>query len=399
MAWAWVLWYTDVHDPQSDGPGRSQVDAILIPSDDEFDNLDGRSDTSFESLSGLLLDARNKIKSGSVTGTGKGVDAASDDNNTLEQDQPNSGISGVPSLPNAKAGNEDSEGDKAEPADAGLPPQPPSCQDQINFQRDLGGQCNTNLEADHRPSCRAAADDESTSELEPVDAESCLQPQSRCGTASSCGVDPQQKSGSCHLSQHRGHRDDSDRKVAESDWPKPAADPHRRSQSPYSAASSPRVETQQCSDPSVQDDRGEQKEGFVAPPQAQESRASMPRSPVEGSNAPELAHTELSMQPSASPDQANLQHNIGRHRHFGPSDGGDCGTVADSVAERGQDDDVAQPPRKRREIRTSSPTTCRTTPEPQTRLHRTGQAQRRTTQRPKSRRSQCPSDVPEDQGQ
>lgn len=46
------------------------VDVILNPSDDEFDDLDGRPDTSFESFSGLLLDARNKVKSGSVIGTG-----------------------------------------------------------------------------------------------------------------------------------------------------------------------------------------------------------------------------------------------------------------------------------------------------------------------------------------
>ncbi len=39
-----------------------------------------------------------------------------------------------------------------------------------------------------------------------------------------------------------------------------------RSQSPHSAASSPGVETQRRSDPSVQADRGEQNEGFVALP-------------------------------------------------------------------------------------------------------------------------------------
>ena len=114
----------------------------------------------------------------------------------------------------------------------------------------------------------------------------------------------------------------------------------------------------------------------------------MPRLPVEGSNVLEPAHAEPSMQPSASPDQANS-----------PSDGGSCSPIADSVVEHGQDDDVAQPPCKRRRMRNSSPTTCRTTPEPQTRLHHVGQARRRTIQRPKPRRSQCPSDVPEDQGQ
>jgi len=250
-------------------------------------------------------------------------------------------------------------------------------------------------------------DDESTGELEsadaelnPADAEPRLQPQSRCGTASSRGVDPRQRSGSSHLShlsQRRGHRDDGDRKGAESDWPKPATDPHRRSQSPHSAASSPRVETQQWPDPSVQDDRGEQNEGFAVPPQAQESRASMSRSPVEGSNAPELAHAEPSTEPSTGQDHANLQHDMGRHCQYSPADGGVYSPVEDSVARHGQDDDVAQPPRKRRGIRNSSPTTHRT-PVPQTRRHRASQAQRQTTKRPKPRRSQCLSDVPEDQG-
>ena len=65
----------DVHDPQRGGAGESQADAILIPSDDEFDDLDGRSDTSFESLDELLLKAR-KVESGRVTGTGMCLDLA-----------------------------------------------------------------------------------------------------------------------------------------------------------------------------------------------------------------------------------------------------------------------------------------------------------------------------------
>lgn len=67
--------------------GGSKVDTILIPSDDEFDNefdLDGRSDISFELLGGLLPDARNNVESCRVPGTGKGVDAASDDYNAPE---------------------------------------------------------------------------------------------------------------------------------------------------------------------------------------------------------------------------------------------------------------------------------------------------------------------------
>jgi hypothetical protein len=50
----------NAHDPQPSSVGGSQADAILIPSDDEFDDLDGRSDTSFKSLDGLLSDARDK---------------------------------------------------------------------------------------------------------------------------------------------------------------------------------------------------------------------------------------------------------------------------------------------------------------------------------------------------
>ncbi len=53
-------------------------------------------------------------------------------------------------------------------------------------------------------------DDESTGELEPADAEPRLQPQSPCGAASGREADLQQRSGSCRLSQHRDHRDDSD---------------------------------------------------------------------------------------------------------------------------------------------------------------------------------------------
>jgi hypothetical protein len=187
--------------------------------------------------------------------------------------------------------------------------------------------------------------DESTSELEPADAEPRLQPQSPSGAAPGHGVDLPQRSGSSHLShpsQHRGYRDDGDRTVAESDWPKPAADLHRRSPSPQSAASSPRVETQQWPDPSVQDDGRKQNEGFAAPPSPQESQASMPRSPVdEGSNVPELAHAEPSMQPSTGQDHANLQHDMGRHCQYSPDDRGVYSPVEDSVARHSQDDDVA----------------------------------------------------------
>lgn len=63
------------HDSQPSSAGGSQADAILIPSDDEFD-LDGRSDTSFESIDRFLPDARTKVKSACVTGTGMCLDLA-----------------------------------------------------------------------------------------------------------------------------------------------------------------------------------------------------------------------------------------------------------------------------------------------------------------------------------
>lgn len=47
----------------------------------------------------------------------------------------------------------------------------------------------------------------------------------------------------------------------------------------------------------------------------------MSRSPVEGSNSPELACAEPSMEPFIGQDQASLQHDMGRHRQYSP-DGG-----------------------------------------------------------------------------
>ncbi|KAK4676822.1 NAD-dependent deacetylase hst3 [Podospora pseudoanserina] len=68
------------------GAGTSADDVILISSDDESDDdLDeGRSDIYFESLDRLLQNARNRVKFGRVTGTGKGVDAGSNDSDAPE---------------------------------------------------------------------------------------------------------------------------------------------------------------------------------------------------------------------------------------------------------------------------------------------------------------------------
>ena len=58
-------------DPQPSSAGGSQADAILIPSDDEFD---GRSDASFESLDGLLSEARRTVQPGRVSDIGMCLD-------------------------------------------------------------------------------------------------------------------------------------------------------------------------------------------------------------------------------------------------------------------------------------------------------------------------------------
>ncbi|KAH6612788.1 hypothetical protein B0J18DRAFT_414159 [Chaetomium sp. MPI-SDFR-AT-0129] len=71
-------------DLQPSSARGSQADAILIPTDNELNDLDGRSDISFGSLSGLLSEAYNTVQPGRVSDTGKGVDATSDDHNASE---------------------------------------------------------------------------------------------------------------------------------------------------------------------------------------------------------------------------------------------------------------------------------------------------------------------------
>ena len=65
----------DMRDPQSGDAGKSQVEVILIRDDGEFD-LDSRSDTSFESLGGLLSEARSTVQPGRVSSTGMSLDLA-----------------------------------------------------------------------------------------------------------------------------------------------------------------------------------------------------------------------------------------------------------------------------------------------------------------------------------
>ncbi|KAK4113098.1 hypothetical protein N656DRAFT_642230 [Canariomyces notabilis] len=250
----------DTHDPQGGSVGGSQADAILILSDDEFNDFHGQPDTSFEWLDGLLPDARNKGESGRVTSTGKGVDAASDDNNTPEplvtsiaglgneshaSPMELASLASHHALPcgpesscrrgdgcdrhphlsvfyrrrrnaessQATVDDEGIEGDEPEPADAGLPLQlqPPDNQLEVDHHPTNGMRPATPPQVvESRAHTPTLPDDESTSELEPADAEPRLQPQSPSGAASGRGVDPQQRSGSCGLSQHRDHRDHRD---------------------------------------------------------------------------------------------------------------------------------------------------------------------------------------------
>ncbi|KAJ4307295.1 hypothetical protein N0V88_000678 [Collariella sp. IMI 366227] len=251
----------------------------------------------------------------------------------------------------AKADGKGNKGDEPKPADAGLPLPPPNSQLKADHPTDDVCPAVTPQVVESQARTPLLPGDESTSELKSADAEPRVQPQSPSDAASGCGVDPQQRSGSRGLPQHRdhhddkdrtsnpehprlfipddkgesvtcsltlpddestgesesadaelnpadaepclqsqnrcdtassrghrGHRDDSDRTVAESDWPKSAADPQHRSQTPHSPASrpasSPGVETQQRPNPSVQDDGEEQNEGFVAPSRRQEIRMS-----------------------------------------------------------------------------------------------------------------------------
>ena len=68
----------DVHDPQSGNAGKSQVEVISIPSDDEFDpdSQFNISFESFESLGWLLSEAQNTVQPGRVAGTGMCLDLA-----------------------------------------------------------------------------------------------------------------------------------------------------------------------------------------------------------------------------------------------------------------------------------------------------------------------------------
>ncbi|KAK4095714.1 hypothetical protein N658DRAFT_490488 [Parathielavia hyrcaniae] len=79
----------------------------------------------------------------------------------------------------------------------------------------------------------------------------------------------------------------------------------------------------------------------------------------ESGNERELANTEPSIQPSASQERVNLQHNIGRRRRrCDTGDEEDCSPVVGSDAKQGKDKDVVQPPRGKRRRRSSGRHVC-----------------------------------------
>ena len=340
-----------------------------------------------------------------------------------------------------KADDKANKGDEPKPADAGLPLPLPNSQLEADYATDV--MCPATLPKVLQSWARTPTlpDDESTSELEPADAKPRLQPQSPSGATSGHGVDPQQRSGSRDLSQHRDHRDDNDRTSSpehpdlftpndrgesaacsltlpddESTGELESADtePHFPPQSPSGAASSRGIDLQQRSGscclsqhgghhgdsvqtsnleyrhPLVPDVGGEQGvEISVVPPQVQESRAGMLiLSSDETGNEYELANTE----PSAGQERVNLRHNIGRRRRRRDTNDEECSPIVGSDDKQGKDEDAVQPPRgKRRRVNTSAPTT-RTAPKRQAHLRYTNlslQAQQSPpTQGPKRRQSQ-----------
>ena len=292
-------------------------------------------------------------------------------------------------------------GDEPESADARLPLQRPDSQFEADHHP-TNGMCPTTPPqvAESRACIPTLLDDESTSELEPADAEPRLQPQDPSGTASGRGVDRQQRSGSCGLSQHPDHRDndrtnspephlfapdDRGESVACSPTllddestgePEPAdAEPSLLPQSPSGTAPRRGVDPQQMSSsgglsphpdhyddddqaseerhPLTPDDRGEKgsEECPAALPQAQESAAGPPTLPDdEGNNGHELADASPPMHPPAGRDQAS-----GRGRGTRPfrqcrrrRDADEAEDRMYSNAEHSEDDVVQPPPRKRR---------------------------------------------------
>ncbi|KAK4233277.1 hypothetical protein C8A03DRAFT_48127 [Achaetomium macrosporum] len=373
----------DAHDPQRGSAGKSQHNAILIPSDgDSDDDLDdGRSDTSFPPLEELLAAAYNKFKSGSVVS--KSIDAAPD-----ESDAPEPSVTSGPG-PDDKFANQQQRRSSLGPS---LEPLPSSAKSVHATQT----QAVPAGYAAFEPGQASAPDNTSRDTTVPeTDAASLAEhgathhdhgmqhgprpSEKPCGTTSnhdgSICLDNEfwdRRFPFSHQALQRRlqarHAAKSAYNAAEADQSQSILDPHcrplgpRRAASSHggSAAASLECKTQQRSDscclsqhyhhrgdsvrtndpeyrhPQVLYYGGEQdEESSVVPPQAQESRAGIPtiRQPEPG-------------QYSA-------------HRLSSP--------IAGSNAKQGKDEDIVQPPRgKGRRVNTSAPTTRRTAPKRQT---------------------------------
>ncbi|KAK4149623.1 hypothetical protein C8A00DRAFT_37779 [Chaetomidium leptoderma] len=305
------------HDPPRGSVGDSWDNAISISSDHEYDDDldDGRSDTSFESLDELL---RSKVKSSSASDTDKSVDAVLGDSDAPEFWVTSMAGPGNKS-PASPVGLHMGQ-DRPVPASPGSlasrcahPCARPSCHQGL-------GCASRRLRNSKSPKDKAENEGSEGDEPESADVKPRLQPQSPRGAASGCEVDTQQRSSSYRLSQHCDRPDDIDQASG------PAQHPSL-----------------------VPGDRGEQcEDGSAVPSQAQEGRAGIPGlSGDESNNGREVASTELSMQPSASQKQANLQHNIG--------DEEDYSSIARGDVKQSKDEDVVRLPRgKRRKVNTST---------------------------------------------
>ncbi|KAK4227047.1 hypothetical protein QBC38DRAFT_444114 [Podospora fimiseda] len=244
----------NAHDPQCSSAGESQADAILIPSDDD-DDLVGRSDTSFESLDELLLKARAKVESGRVTGTGNCVDTASNDN-----DVPEPSVTSGPGLDREFANQQQRLAGCAE-----FGPGPASAADNASHDAtapetdaaSLADPAVPPQAVESRVPIPMLPGDESTSELEPADAEPRPQLQSPSGTA------PGRGSGSCSLSQHPDHHDDD-----------LASDPERRH-------------------PLVPEDREQDEDNTPSPPDHQAASKSTSEKMTQQQSSPVLAAEAL----------------------------------------------------------------------------------------------------------
>ncbi|KAH6616058.1 hypothetical protein B0J18DRAFT_413371 [Chaetomium sp. MPI-SDFR-AT-0129] len=295
--------------PASRGP---RADAILIPSDDEFDDLDGRSDTSFESLDELLLKARINVESGRAAGTG----------------------------------------------------------------------------------------DESTSELEPADAEPRLQLQSPSGTAPGRGVDPQQRSGSYSLSQHPDHYDDNDlasdlerrhplvpddREQDEDNTPAPQD--HRAA----SKWTSEKTTQQQSNLALVVEASPVKPAGILLTPGTRTARRKHVSFGHDAKQGPGATRASSTKWPDG--ERVSLQQNIGRRRQRQRCDTDeeeDRSPIVGSDAKRGKDGDVVQPSQgKRRKVNTA--------PKRQARLC-TNSPPQQAQQGPKRRQSQRRASNPQSSG-